>query len=505
MARGAPGRANPLISEGTRLVVISNRLPIVIENEGGRTSIKPGQGGLVTALSPVFRQVGGLWIGWSGAVIEDHLELDDLLRDASAKAGFELRTVDLSAREREEFYHGFSNEIIWPLFHELYTLCKFDPAYWETYQVVNRKFAEVVAANIEENDYVWVHDYHLLNVAGDLHEMGIDCRLAFFLHIPFPPIDIFLKLPWRTQVLRRMLEFDVIGFQTPRDRRNFAECVRTLLPDVRTQGRGRVMTMRSGERTIRVGSFPISIDFNEFAGQAASPPVTEHVQHLREEYGDCKIVLSVDRLDYTKGIPSRLRAIRSALRRYPELHRKVVFVQIVVPSRSSIPGYQELKLEIDRLVGEINGEFTRSAWVPVHHMYRSLQRDELTAYYRTADVGLVTPLRDGMNLVAKEYCTCSIETDGVLILSEFAGAAAEFQRGALLVNPFDRHGVADALHRALTMPPGERRERMRRLRRIVRDNDIFHWVDSFLVASDPRKSDHSLKPVEEFVPGRDSR
>jgi trehalose 6-phosphate synthase len=313
--------------------------------------------------------------------------------------------------------------------------------------------------------------------------MGVRNRLGFFLHIPFPPLDVFIKLPWRFQILTALLEYDLIGLQTLRDRRNFVQCLRLLVKDAVVKGHGQVTTVRVGERQVRVGAFPIGIDYNEFAQQATIQEVADQAWYLHEDFPERQIILGVDRLDYTKGIPYKLRAFRNALRRYPELKKNVTFVQVVVPSRGDIPQYQELREEIEQLAGQINGQFAESDWTPILYNYRSMNRTELLAYYRTAEIALVTPLKDGMNLVAKEFCASSVEENSVLILSEFAGAAAELQCCALLVNPYDREGVADAIFQAYNMGAEERRTRMRRLRRIVRRHNIYWWVDSFLRAA----------------------
>ncbi|HWP46011.1 MAG TPA: trehalose-6-phosphate synthase [Candidatus Limnocylindrales bacterium] len=487
-------------TQGSRLIIVSNRLPIVLtQGENGQWSIKPGSGGLVTALVPILRNRGGVWIGWSGMVEEENVDLGELLADATKKSGYTLRPVSLTAEEKSKFYHGFSNEIIWPLFHDLQSRCNFDPTYWLVYQSVNHKFARVIAENIKENDFIWVHDYHLMNVAKELRAMGVTSKIGFFLHIPFPPLDIFIKLPWRFQVLHALLEYDTLGFQTLRDRHNFVQCLRILIRDITLYGKGQILTGRIKNREVRIGSFPISIDYRAFAKQAASQEVCERARCLREALLNCRIILGVDRLDYTKGIPERLKAFRNALIRFPDLHRKVTLVQIVVPSRVEIPEYSDLKVEIERLVSEINGQFTQPGWVPIHYIFRSLERTELLAYYRAADIALVTPLKDGMNLVAKEYCACSIYGDDVLILSEFAGAAVQLQKGALLVNPYDIEGVAEAIYRAVNMSQTERRSRMRKLRRSIREQDIFWWVDSFLQASIAQHLD-DFPPLEGYVP-----
>ena len=485
------------------LIVASNRLPFTLtRQEDGTFQIEPGTGGLITALLPVLRDRGGVWVGWPG-ISEEIDNIDDLLEEATRKSGYRLRPVLLTEDERRKFYHGFSNEIIWPLFHDLQTLCNFDPGYWRVYQNVNRHYAEVLAQNSNEGDFIWVHDYHLMNVAMELRRLRANVKIAFFLHIPFPPLDIFVKLPWRFQLLRALVEYDLIGFQTLRDQRNFIQCVRMLMNDVAVHGKGRLLTLRDSGRNVPVGSFPIGIDFNAYVKRATEKEVADKAAALRNMLPNRQLILGVDRLDYTKGIPHRLEAFRNALARYPELHERVTLIQVVVPSREDIPQYYELKSRIEGLVGEINGQFTQpGGWVPIHYVFRSLEQSDLLAYYRAAEIALITPLKDGMNLVAKEYCACSIEEDCVLILSEFAGAAAQLQRGALFVNPYDMEGVADAIYRAFTMDITERRARMRRMRRAVREQDIFWWVDSFLRAAIAK--DLSAFPLpEDYVPQND--
>jgi trehalose 6-phosphate synthase/phosphatase len=488
-----------------RLIVVSNRLPYVFKRaEDGKWRTERGAGGLVSALLPVLRDRGGSWIGWPGSA-DSGSDLEDAMNAAGKAVGFALRPVILDEKEVEDFYHGFANEIIWPLFHNFKSLCSFEPAYWRTYKEVNRKFAEAVIADCgKASDFVWVHDYHLMNVATELRSLGCQARVGFFLHIPFPPPDIFFNLPWRLTLLNALLHYDLIGFQTMRDRRNFVQCLRELLSEVSIQGKGPVVTLKADHRTLRVGSFPISIDYNAFMRQAATDEVAHRAQELHRLLPKRKLVLGVDRLDYTKGIPQRLEAFRTALERYPELRERLSLIQVVVPSRELIPEYSELKTRIEQLVGQINGTFMRpGGWVPVWYVYGTLSRTDLLAYYRAADIALITPLKDGMNLVAKEYCACSIEEDCVLILSEFAGAAAQLQRGALLVNPYDIEGVADTLHRAFTMNEEERSARMRRLRRSIRESDIFWWVDGFLraaIAKDLKDFPQPEGVVAEAVP-----
>jgi trehalose 6-phosphate synthase len=464
-----------------RLVVVSNRLPVALKQaEDGSWSVIPGSGGLVTAMAPVLRQRGGTWVGWSGAAGGE--EMSASLADFSKEAGYTLEPVSLTEREVREFYFGFANEIIWPLFHDFQSRCNFRPQYWHTYLNVNRKFAEAIGRASTENDFVWVHDYHLMHVAWMAKELNIDRKLAFYLHIPFPSIDIFLKLPWRDKIIRSLMEYDLVGFQTHRDRRNFLQAVKMFLPGAKARGRGPVINVTSEEHSMRIGAFPIGIDYAEFNKTAKKKSVVNKVNEFQEALRDRTIILGVDRLDYTKGVPQRLEAMRVALEQYPEMLGKVSLVQVLVPSREKVPEYQTLKEEIERLVGEINGQFTRPGYIPIHYQYRSLDRNELTAYYRAAAMALITPLRDGMNLVAKEYCACNISKTGVLFLSEFAGAAAQLQNGAILVNPYHLEGVAKAIWEAWHMDAKERRQRMRKMQETIRKYDIFWWVDAFLQA-----------------------
>jgi trehalose 6-phosphate synthase/phosphatase len=487
-----------------RLTVLSNRLPFVLTRAEDRSwTVEPGSGGLVSALRPVLQNRGGQWIGWSGVVTDEGAD-PTVFGDSLATYGYSLVPVPLTSSERDLFYYGFSNEIIWPLFHDLPSLCRFEPSYWVAYQAVNRRFAEVAAPLLGGDDFVWVHDYHLMTCGQELRELGVRSPVGFFLHIPFPALDLFLTMPWRYQVLRALLQYDLIGLQTVRDRRNFLQCVRLMLKDAEIAGRGDVRTVTLDGREIRVGSFPISIDVRDIERRASEPSVREAARGLKSAQPGRKIVLGCDRLDYTKGIPQKLDAFRSFLRRFPEWHRRVTLFQVLVPSREDILRYQNQKIEIEQLVGEINGQFTRSGWVPIHYLYRSLEPERLLAYYQAADVALVTPLKDGMNLVAKEYCAARVDEAGVLVLSEFAGAAPQLQRGAFLVNPFDTEGVADALARALSLSAGEQRTRMHRLRRTVREYDIYHWLDEFLDAAVSKElADFPLR--EEYVPAATTR
>ncbi|MFC2150457.1 trehalose-6-phosphate synthase [Calditrichota bacterium] len=467
--------------EVTRLVAVSNRLPISLERDKEEIRIRPGGGGLVSAMAPVLKNRGGVWIGWSGLSKED--EVESMLDKTSEDIGYQLHTVPLGQDEIDGFYFGFSNEVIWPLFHDLQTRCNFSPKFWEYYLQVNDKFADAVAQYSSEKDFIWVHDYHLIHLAQALRAKKLSRKTAFFLHIPFPAADIFVKLPWRERILNALIHYDLIGFQTLHDRRNFTDCLNYLMPDVKVGGRGTVVTAEMADREFRIGAFPISIDYDNFVSIAKTWDVTSRAKWLKKSIKGTQIILGVDRLDYTKGLPERLMAFGKALEMFPELVGKLTLVQIVVPSRAQLGEYRSLKAEVEQLVGEINGRYTYSGWVPVHYQYRSFPREELVANYRAASIGLVTPLKDGMNLVSKEYCACNVDEDGVLILSEFAGSASQLQGDALLVNPYDIEGVAQAIHTAFWMTLEERKERMHRIREQIRRNDIFTWVDSYLQAA----------------------
>lgn len=465
-----------------RLVVVSNRLPIVIEQRDDAWTVRSGSGGLVTALAPLLNRVGGTWIGWPGAGGGSETEQTRLLDRHSRDVGYELKPVAMSQAQVEGFYQGYCNEIIWPLFHDLPSRCNFVPDYWQNYLAVEQTFADVVSRHVRSDDFIWVQDYHLLGLGRRLRDRGLTNRIGFFLHVPFPPPEIFRRLPWRGEILEGLLYNDIVGFQTPRDLENFFDCIRRLLPDVRRRKQHGLLRCIQEGRSTAFGDFPIGIDYVRFSTDAAGEEIARRVRKLRHDIPNQQIVLGLDRLDYTKGVPERLRAFHLALQRYPELHRKMCLMQIVVPSRQTVPEYQDLKARIERLVAQINGEFTQPGWIPIHYVYRSLDWAELLTHYRAADVALVTPLKDGMNLVAKEYCACQTDGNGVLVLSEFAGAAVQFADAAILVNPHDLDSVAAAIRAGVLRSPADRRRAMRRLRNIVRKSDVYWWLDQYFGA-----------------------
>lgn len=470
-----------------RFLVVSDRLPIELTRAGGEGwRAASARGALISALTPVLKSRRGVWIGWPGVVEEKAPGLRKVLAGAIQDGGYTLRPVMLTEQEQRDCYGGFSGEVIWPLFHDQPVECNFQPAYWQAYRKMNRKFARTTArAASGSTDLIWVHDHLLMGLAAELRKLGARARTAFFLHLPFPSPDLFLKLPWRDRLLEGLLAYDQIGFQTPRDLANFLICARTVVPglEAHLDAEGGLWTVAGPEEETRAGAFPIGVDFRDIARRAADPATEARAAALKASQNGRRLILGVDRLDLSKGIPEKLRAFAELLTRRPELLEKVSLVQVVVPCRESLPRHAALRAEIERLVGEINGYFGRPGWVPVHYLHRMLDPEELLAWYRAADVALVTHLKAGMSLEAKEFCAGNVSEQGVLVLSEFAGAAPQLAVGALLVNPFDVQATARALNRALRMKPEERGARMRRLRREVAGHDVFWWADRFLAAA----------------------
>jgi trehalose 6-phosphate synthase/phosphatase len=468
-----------------RLVVVSNRLPVTISNETGEWTANPSSGGLASAMAPILKKTGGLWIGWTGDDGSmDKAERDRLLEEA--QSGFEYVPVDFPDGEGSAFYEGYPNQTVWPLFHYFPSRMNFLPDSWHVYEKGNRTFADRVAERAREGDLIWVHDYHLMLLPELIRESARSAKIGFFLHIPFPASEVFSMLPRGDEVLRGLLGADLIAFHTYRHLHHFRSSL------LRIAGIESAMDSVEFEgRTVRLEALPIGIapeEFSQLVDQDAG--TAEHIHRLRTEFEGKRLIVAVDRLDYSKGIPERFRAFRSLLRKNPEFKENVVLVQVAVPSREGIGEYQNLRSEINELAGEINGEFATPHWTPLVYMRHPVDRSSLAALYAVAEVAWVTPLRDGMNLVAKEYCATKTAEEGVLVLSQFAGAAAEMGE-ALLVNPFDEERVAEAIQRALNMPAEERMERMRRLRERVIRNDVFHWAERFigiLESVEPAKS-----------------
>jgi len=461
-----------------KVIVVSNRLPIAIfKNESGGWGVRPGTGGLVTALEPIVRKSGGVWIGWSG--YSENAPADKLLADYSEKNNFKLVPVKITEKEIAQYYRGFSNKSIWPLFHDMLGQFSYNLSNLDVYKKVNRKFAEKVAGYAAENDTIWVHDYQLIYVGRYLRELGIKRNLNFFLHIPFPSYDLFRKFPRNRDMTEALLSYNHIGFQTALDRRNFISSVKWLLPDaLHIASRRQTLIQLEGRETL-VGYYPISIDFDEFNNGSRTREASDAAWYLRENIKVDILALGLDRLDYTKGIPERFLAFERLLEKYADTVGRISLLQIVIPSRLNVREYQNLKDELDSLVGRINSRFSTQGWVPIYYQFRTLNRIQLLGHYKASDIALITPLRDGMNLISKEYCASSSDNRGALILSEFTGAAAQLSKGALMVNPYDFDQTADALYQAFKMGDEEKTRRMRLMRSEIRRNDLNRWVRWF--------------------------
>jgi trehalose 6-phosphate synthase len=468
------------------LVIVANRLPVdrVARPDGG-TSWRVSPGGLVTALEPIMRANEGLWIGWPGGTDTD---LEPFEHD-----GMTLDPMALSAEEIERFYEGFSNSTIWPLYHNLVAKPEFHREWWDSYVEVNRRFAQRAAERAAKKATVWVQDYQLQLVPQLLRELRPDLRIGFFLHIPFPPTELFQQLPWRRQLLEGLLGADLIGFQLPGGAANFVRLVRQRVGH-KTH---RDLVYLPDGRTVRAEAFPISIDYKGFEKLSRSESVHARAASIRRALGNpATVFLGVDRLDYTKGIYARLRAYAELIRDGALDVDDAVFVQVATPSREKVEEYRVLRDEIDRLVGRINGDLGRIGRPAISYMHASYPRDEMAALYRAADVMVVTPYRDGMNLVAKEYVACRYDEGGALVLSEFAGAAAEL-RQAWQVNPYDLNGMKAALIEAAHADPKDRQRRMRAMRKTVRGADVAAWAKAFLDELEEVRPAHGkkLKPT----------
>jgi trehalose 6-phosphate synthase len=451
------------------LVIVANRLPVDrVELADGTKGWRTSPGGLVTAIEPVMRANHGIWIGWPGGTDSD---LEPFESD-----GLELAPMSMSAQEIEEFYEGFSNATLWPLYHDLVAKPEFHREWWDSYVQVNQRFAERAAELAAEGATVWVHDYQLQLVPQMLRTLRPDLRIGFYLHIPFPPAELFQQLPWRRQILEGLLGADLVGFQLAGAAQNFVRLVRQRVGH-KTH---RDLVYLPDGRTVRAAPFPISIDARGFEEMARSESVVARAAELREALGNPrKVFLGVDRLDYTKGIYARLRAFAELMGEGHIDVEDAVFVQVAVPSREQVEQYRLLRDEIERLVGRINGDHGRIGRPAIHYLHSSYPREEMAAMYAAADVMVVTPYRDGMNLVAKEYVACRYQDDGALVLSEFAGAADEL-RQAWLVNPHDINGMKSALLEAYQADEKEVTRRMRAMRKQVTQHDVQAWAASFM-------------------------
>jgi trehalose 6-phosphate synthase len=468
---------------GHDLVIVANRLPVDrVEQPDGTSAWRPSPGGLVSAIEPVMRTNRGVWMGWPGGTEQDLEPFED--------DGLEMYPMSMTAEQIEGHYEGFSNATLWPLYHDLVAKPEFHREWWDSYVEVNQRFATQAAELANEGARVWVHDYQMQLVPQMLRELRPDLRIGFYLHIPFPPAELFQQLPWRRQLLEGLLGADLVGFQMPGGAGNFVRLVRQRVGH-KTH---RDLVYLPDGRSVRAAAFPISIDARGFEELAQTPEVTSRAKEIRSALGEPrKIFLGVDRLDYTKGIYARLRAYAELIQDGHFDVEDAVFVQVAVPSREQVEEYRILRDEIDRLVGRINGDLGRIGRPAISYLHSSYPREEMAALYRAADIMVVTPYRDGMNLVAKEYVASQYDDAGALVLSEFAGAADEL-RQAWLINPYDINGMKSALLEAYKADEKELVKRMRAMRKTVRNNDVAAWAESFMTALSETRDAHG-KPV----------
>ena len=491
-----------------KTIIISNRLPVQLQISEGDIKAIPSVGGLATGMKSVHSEGDSLWIGWSGLTAEDiPSSIAPKIDKALAKHG--ASKVSLTEDEVEGFYFGFSNRTIWPLFHYFLEYSEFELQSWETYKAVNRKFADAILEHADEEDTIWVHDYQLMLVPQMVREQRPNIAIGFFLHIPFPSYEIFRTLPWREEILEGLLGSDLIGFHTYDYERHFLSSVRRLL--------GAEVSFNEvyhKDRVVIVDSFPMGIDYKKFSeaakkhNQATSAERSDLQKRLdshKDSTKDAKLILSIDRLDYTKGIAKRLNAFEYFLEKYPQYKEKVRLIILAVPSRSNVPQYQRLKREIDELVGRINGKFATVSWTPIWYFYRSLPFESLIDLYTSSDIAWLTPIRDGMNLVAKEYIASRTDKTGVLILSEMAGSANEMNE-SLLINPNNFEQIAESLYKAINMPVEEQKERNSLLQKRLERYNVERWANDFMTALRDHKNrdsqavsrrltDTRLKPV----------
>jgi trehalose 6-phosphate synthase/phosphatase len=474
------------MADSPRLLVVSNRLPVSLSRDGERWKTTRSVGGLTTAMDPILKRAGGLWIGWSGSHESEPPEALELLRKEESCVA-----VDLPPELLAKYYDGYANQALWPLFHSFASRLRFESEEWAGYIEANRRFCAAVLNEFQPGDRMWVHDYQLMLLPGMLREKLPDASIGFFLHIPFPGSDVFALLPRGEEILENLLGADLISFHTHLHLQHFRMSLRRQLGLEST-----VDHVEVPGRRVRIEALPIGIAPDDFAQYLDRSETQEHLAKLRDRYPDQQVIVAVDRLDYTKGIPQRLRTFRHMLNTMPELIGKVTLFQIAVPSRENIESYQALRGKVHELISDINGEYGSPDWTPVIYMHRLISRSELVAFYRFADVAWVSPLRDGMNLVAKEYVASQPDGHGALVLSSFAGVAAEMAE-ALLINPFDQEFTAFTVKRALTLNTDEKRSRMLALHERVARNNVFAWADRFL-----QLLDESMKQRHQHAPDK---
>jgi len=454
-----------------KTIIVSNRLPVKIIHEENSFYYMPSEGGLATGLSSIYKEGNNLWVGWPGQNIKKEEDKKQIAKDLKNE---NMAPVFLSKKLIQNFYEGFSNDTIWPVFHYFLQYANFDHTLFDAYVDANKVFCNAVLDVAEEGDTIWVHDYQLLLLPQMIRKKLPSIGIGFFQHIPFPSYEVFRMIPWRKKLLRGMLGADLIGFHTYDDMRHFLSSVSRLVGIPNSRGK-----IETGNRIIEVDSFPMGIDYNKYAITASSPKTIDKEVKFRASLGNQKLIISVDRLDYSKGLPMRLKAFEQFLVQYPEWQQKVSLIMVVVPSRDNVSQYKDLKEEVDLLVGRINGNFGRLNWTPVHYFYRSFQLESLSAFYRMAHVALVTPMRDGMNLVSKEYIASKLDKTGVLVLSEMAGASKELS-DAILINPNNSEQMVEAIYKALNMPEEEQILHISIMQETLKRYNIHHWVSMFM-------------------------
>lgn len=454
-----------------KTIIVSNRLPVKIIQEDDSFYYMPSEGGLATGLSSIYKTGDNMWVGWPGQNIKTEEEKNQITMDLKKE---NMIPVFLSKKLIEDFYEGFSNDTIWPIFHYFLQYANFDKKFFDAYVEANNIFCSAVLDVAKDGDTIWIHDYQLLLLPQMVRQYLPHASIGFFQHIPFPSYEVFRMMPWRKKILRGMLGADLIGFHTYDDMRHFLSSVSRLVGIPNSRGR-----IETGNRFIEVDSFPMGIDYNKYAISAASPKTIDQEIKYRSALGNQKLIISIDRLDYSKGLPKRLEAFENFLNKYPEYQEKVSIIMIVVPSRDNVGQYKELKEEVDLLVGRINGNFGKLTWTPIHYFYRSFALESLSAFYRMAHVALITPMRDGMNLVAKEFIASKLDKTGVLILSEMAGASKELS-DAILINPNDTDQMVEAIYQALTMPEEEQIMHISIMQETLKRYNIHHWVNMFM-------------------------
>lgn len=457
--------------KSSKTIIVSNRLPVKVVVKNGECKYQDSEGGLATGLSSIYGQGNSVWVGWQGAIIDDAEIQQQIDSDFTQQ---KLKAVNLTEDEVTRFYEGFSNETLWPLFHYFPSYATYDPANWEVYQNVNQKFADAVLDIASAGDTIWIHDYQLLLVPQMIRDVRQDVSVGFFQHIPFPSFEVFRLIPWREQLLKGILGADLIGFHTYDDVRHFISAASRIL-SIHSVANELMITGRA----VQVDAFPMGIDYEKYHENATHEHTLRNQKKLAQLIGGRKLMLSIDRLDYSKGILERLQAFDLLLKTYPEAREQIVFFQLVVPSRDTVKQYAVLREEINRMVSDINARYGTLSWQPISYFYRSFPMDMLSALYASADIALVAPLRDGMNLVSKEFVASKTDKTGVLILSEMAGAAKELYE-AIIINPHNKMQVADAIKQAMNMPEAEQQRRMAIMQQTLSKFNVHHWVKIFM-------------------------